>query len=175
MTFEHKFGTYNVEGTLNNWVRVNLTAAGVPVWMPSARVVFDYPETPLISGHSGHAFSVTHLGAEVVGTFEGNNTVAGSAGQMMQGMMEVNCWVSKQQAGGAWPGRLRQMGDMVGRLFTSGSQVEITNLYTSTAAPSGAGGLINVKRAYEVQVAPDPNPDIMRRRFLTTYRWIERV
>jgi hypothetical protein len=175
MTFEHKFGIYNAEGTLNNWFRVNLTAAGVPGWMPSARVVFDYPEQQLISGHSGHAFSVTHLGAEVIGTYEGDNTIAGSAGQMMQGMMEVNCWVSKQQAGAAWPSRIRQMGDMVGHLFSSAHQVEITNLYTSTATPSGVGGLINIKRANESQVASDPNPDIARRRFVAAYRWVERV
>lgn len=175
MAFEHKFGVYNVEGTLNNWVNTNLTGAGVPAWMPSARVVFDYPESKLIDGHSGHAFSVTHLGAEVIGRYEGNNTVGGSAGQMMQGIMEVNAWMSKQQAGAAWPARLRQMGDMVGYLFTSGQQVEITNLYTSTAAPSGVGGLINVGQAEEAAVAPDPNPDIMRRRYLVRYRWVERI
>ncbi len=175
MPFEHAFGTYNVEGTLNNWIKTNMTAHGVPVWMPSARIVFDYPEQPLVSGHSGHAFSVTHVGAEVIQQYEGDNTIEGSAGQMMQGMMEVNCWVSKQQAGASWPARLRQMGDMVGYLFSSAHQVEINNLYTSTAAPSGVGGLINIKRANETQVAPDPNPDIARRRFLTTYRWIERV
>lgn len=175
MTFEHKFGTYNVEGTLNNWVMVHLTGAGTPTWMPSARVVFDYPEQPLISGYSGHAFSVTHLGSTVIGTYEGNNTVGGSAGQMMQGTLEVDCWISRQHAGAAWPARLRQMGDMVSYLFTSGSQVEINNLYTGTAAPSGAGGLINIRRGDEVEVAPDPNPDIVRRRYLARYRWIERV
>ena len=175
MTFEHKFGVYNAEGTMNNWLQTNITGWGIPAWMPSARVVFDYPEQSLISGHSGHAFSVTHLGSEAVEVYQGNHTVGGSAGQMMQGMMEINCWISKEQAGGAYPARLRQMGDMVGKLFSSAHQVEINNLYTSTAAPSGVGGLINIRRANEVAVVADPNPDIMRRRFLAQYLWIERV
>jgi hypothetical protein len=175
MTFSHSLGLYNVEGTLNNWFNTNLTANGIPAWMPSARVVYDYPENGLINGHSGHAFSVTHQGAEVLERYQGNNTVGNSAGQMMQGMAEINCWISKEAAGASWPARLRQMGDMVRFVFVSARQIEINNLYTSTAAPSGVGGLITFGQTDEVSVAPDPNPDIMRRRFITRYRWVEQV
>lgn len=177
MAFEHPYGRYSVEGTLNNWFNTNLTANGIPAWMPSARVVYDYPETPLISGYGGHAFSVTHLEPEPVQMYQGRNTFGGSAGQTMEGTMDISCWVSKQQAGGGYAQRLRQMADMVGALMTSAREVVLTNLYTGAQAPSGIGELIRVGEPRGVPVTnPDVrNPDLHRRRILTTYRWIERT
>jgi len=176
MSFSHVYGEYNVEATLNEWFIDNITAAGVPAWMPSARVIFDWgKENPVISGYSGHAFSVTHIGHDPVMTFQGRNTVGGSAGQRMEGEMIVNCWVSRGQAGASHPARLRQMGDMVRTLFTSGREVEIKNWYTGASAPSGIGALVRVGEAARQAVAIDPNPDIVRQRYSVMYQWIERV
>lgn len=178
MGFSHPYGAYNVEGTLNEWFKTNLTAWGVPAWMPSARVEFDWPEKNLISGYSGHTFTVTHLGApEPIQQYQGRVSVGNSAGQTMMNIVEINCWVSKQQAGGQYEARLRQMGDMVTKLFTSAREVEIKNLYTGLAAPTGIKALIRLSPAEgRTVVNPDPgNPDYHRRRYQVTYTWVERV
>jgi hypothetical protein len=176
MAFSHPYGAYSVEGTLNKWFQTNLTAPGVPAWMPSAQVRFDWPERPLFSGYSGHVFTVTHLGApEVMTEYQGRNTVGGSAGTMMTNLIEVDCWVNKAQAGEQYPLRLRQMGDMVTRLFGSTVNVQLTNIYTGTGIPTAIGALIRVRPAQGQVVAPDPNPDIRRRRFVASYFWLERA
>lgn len=176
MSFEHAHGKYNVEGTLNNWFATNIAGAGLPPWMPSARCVYNWPQKDLISGYSGHAFALNHLGAMSVQQYEGRNTIGGSAGETRQGLWEINCWVSRQVAGERYTERLRHMGDMVTNLFMSARYgVEITNLYTSTAAPSGIGALVRLYDVEEMATLPDPNPDMMRRRFLVRYRWLERT
>ena len=178
MSFSHPYGSYNVEGSFNDWVRVNLTAAGLPTWMPSARLLFDWPESYLISGHSGHAFTVTHLGKpETIQRYQGRNTISGSAGQTVMNLAQVDGWISKQQAGAAYNQRLRQMGGMIEYLFTSGREIEIKNLYTSTAAPSGIKALIRLNPAQGQTIPnPDPiNPDYFRVRYLVSYNWLERV
>lgn len=178
MPFSHPYGAYNVEGSFNGWVLTNLTGAGVPSWMPSARLLFDWPEQSLVSGYSGHAFTVTHLGApEVVERYQGRVVMGGSAGQKMMNLAEINCWVSKQQAGGSYMQRLRQMGDMVEYLFTSGREVEIKNLYTSTANATGIKALVRLSPAQGQTITnPDPqNPDLFRRRYTVAYSWVERT
>ena len=176
MTFSHPYGTYNVEGSFNNWFETNITGQGLPSWMPSARVVFGWDEeTPIISGYSGAAFSVAHLGNEPIQEYQGRRVGAGAVGHTREGMVDVSCWVSKQQAGNAYTQRQRQMADMVHHLFASAREFEITDLYGSLSAPTGIGALVRLQGAAEVDVAPDPNPDIQRRRFLVTYSWVERV
>jgi hypothetical protein len=176
VSFSHPFGAFNVEGSLNEWVRVNLTAAGVPSWMPSARVVFDMPRTDLISGHGGHAFAVTHLGApDVIEAYQGHNTYGGSAGQLMTNLMQVDCYISREQAGEAYNAKLRQQGDMVTRLFSTGTSVLISNLYTGAGAPTANGGVITLHPARGQGVPQEPNPDLKRLRYLVSYQWMERV
>ena len=96
---------------------------------------------------------------------------------MVENLLRIDCWISKQQAGGAYMARSRQMGDMVSYLFTSAHSVIITNVYTGGASPTGIGSLIhfgNIRDAGTVN--PDPNnPDLFRRGFIVPYRWVEKV
>ena len=168
-------GTYNVEGTVNEFFRVNLTANGIPTWMPSARIVYDWGvEHPLISGHSGHAFSLVHGDSRVVQEYEGNRADNGSAGHTREGIAEVNVWISKQAAGHAYTQRLRQATDMVLDLFTSGISTGLGDIYGSTATPANLTALVRFGRPEMIAVAPDPNPDIMRTRIRIPYRWVMR-
>jgi len=183
MVFSHSYGEHNAEGTFNSWLNTNLTGAGVPWWMPSARVVFDYPETELIGGYSGAAFSVTHLGSDVAQTYQGRNTLGGSAGHTREGLADVSCWISRSEEMVGKVGRyqyarrLRTMADMVTYLCASARDTELLDVYSGTAAPTGIGALVRIGAANEAAVAnPDPaNPDLFRRRFLVSYRWVERV
>ena len=174
MSFSHPYGTYSVQGTLNRWLETNLTAKGIPTWMTTARVVFDYPRESLFGG-SGWAFSVTHFDADPVGAYQGRHVGEGEVGTPMQGMMEVSCWASRQHASGAAPQWIRQMGDMVSHLFASAVNVPLTDLYTDPAGASGLTALVRVQPARHAPVVPDVNPDVVRRRYLVNYSWIERV
>lgn len=175
MTFAHEYGTFNVQGSLNNWFVDNLTGAGIPSWMPSARIKFDHPEPPLLSGYSGHTFSVDHMPVELAASYQGRHVGKGEKGSTMQGGMAINCWVSREQAGNSYQQRLRQMGDMVSLLFQSGQSVLIGDYYEATASPATLTAIVRVQPARETIVPPDPNPDIVRRRFLAPYNWVERV
>jgi len=175
MAFSHPYGEYNVETTINRWFSANLTANGIPTWMPSARVVFNYPETQLISGHSGHAFTLSHLGADVIESYQGRH-VDDELGVLKEGIAEVNVWVSQSAAGGAVTQWSKQAGDMVSYLFVSARETEIVHAYGSVTVPTGIGALVRFNTPEQSTTTnPDPdNPDLIRRRYLLRYRWIER-
>jgi hypothetical protein len=182
VAFTAAFGSYSVEGTLNEWFHLNLTGAGIPAWMPSARVLMDFPEVPLISGYSGHAFALAHvalkapqLGGVADGSF------------LKQGVLQVSTWVSKQQAGSFYMARLRQMSDMVSRPFFSARAVQIKNLYTGAGAPTAIDGVVRfvgferLPFADHVDAVPgafgrtfEANPDLMRFRHNIVYEWRDR-
>jgi hypothetical protein len=174
MAFSHPYGKANVQASVNDWFRTNLTGAGLPAWMGSARVAFNWPDADLISG-AGHVFSVTHLGSDVAQIYQGRTVADGQNGQTMRGLLEVDCWLSERKASASAHLMLGQMGDMVTYLFTSGRQVPIKNLYASIASPPTLSATVRVGQAEEQSVQPDPNPDIMRKRYLVGYQWVERV
>lgn len=174
-TFSAVYGAYNVQGSFNQWLYKNITAYGAPAWMPSARVVYDWGvEKPLISGYSGHAFSVNHLGDLETTQFQGETVDNGSAGNMRRGQVEVNCWVSKQAAGNQHMARLRQMRDMVSRLAHN-KTFPIANLYASTATAPGATARGVIEGVEFNNPQGDPiNPDMWRTRAVIGYSWLER-
>ena len=175
MAFQHSYGTYNVQGSLNEWFRVNVTAAGIPTWMPSARILYDFPESGLIDGHSGHAFTVTHMGPEPIGSYQGRTVGDGQRGTDMLGIMEVDCWVDKRVAGESFTHHLRQMADMVSYLFVSARSIDIQDFYGGTTDPPNVTAIIRLEAGRQVAVGPDVNPDMRRRRFMANYKWLERV
>jgi len=176
MTFNHPYGDYNVEGSLNKWFETNLTAAGLPSWMPSARVVYGWDEeSPLINGHSGHAFSVTYLGSDGTRPYQGRRMEASAIGDRREGLLEINAWVSKQQAGNSYRQRLAQAGDMVGHLLASARSVQINHVYGSLTKPTAIGAVVRLMDYNEPSVGADPNPDMLRRRFVVRYQWHQKV
>jgi hypothetical protein len=174
MAFEHPYGAANVQASLNAWFNTNLTAAGLPAWMNSARVAVYWPDEDLFSG-AAHVFSVVHLGHDVTQTYQGRTVANGQNGQTMRGLMQVDCWLSERRASASAHLMLHQMGDMVTYLFTSGRQVPIQDYYSSITSPPTLSATVRVGMAEEQSVQPDPNPDIMRKRYLVDYRWVERV
>jgi len=176
VTFNSPYGSYNVEASLGEWFRVNVTANGSPSWMWTARTVYGWDEeSPIMSGSAGFAFSVNFLGSNAVQQFQGRRVGADAVGHTREGLMEINTWVSKQHAKNAYRQRLAQAGDMVHALLTSAHSVPITHVYGSQAQPTGIGAVARLMDYDEVGVGPDPNPDMLRRRFLVRYQWIQRV
>jgi hypothetical protein len=175
MPFSAVFGAYNVQATINQWFYTNITSRGNPAWMPSARVVYDWGvEKPLISGYSGHAFSINHLNDRETQSFQGMRVDNGTAGSMRQGQFEINCWIDRRVASAQYMNRLRQMRDMVSRLFQN-ELVPLVNVYASTTnAPSATARLVLGSPEFQYPASDPVDPDLWRIRGVATYTWNER-
>lgn len=167
----HPGSFYNVAGSFDNFFATQLTAKGIPDWMPSAVVNYDFPQKPL----TFPSFSVTHLGTEPREVAQGRHLDPGWKGVEQIGLADIRCWESVRRANGAQGRNLRQMRDMVGRIFATGAVTQILDVYGTTAAPTGNGTIVRMGPAREVGVGPDPNTDITAVRMLVEYRWLERV
>lgn len=174
--FSAVYGAYNVQGSFGQWFAKNITANGMPLWMPSARVLFDWgKERPLISGYSGHAFTVSHLPDRVTQSYQGRRADNGSAGETRAGLVDVSCWVSKSIAGEATNARLRQMRDMVEDLFLTNTNIAYANLYAATAGTASATARMNLLGVeFEPPQGEPPNFDIWRIRGVAGYEWVNR-
>lgn len=162
---------FNVAGSFNDFFVTQLTAKGIPAWLPSAVTNFDYPQQPL----TYPSWSVTHLGSEPLEVAEGRALDPGWRGAERLGIAEINCWHSYGAAGYNVAGYLWQMRDMAARVFATGAAISILDIYGSTSAPTGNGTIIRAAPAREGAAPPDPNPDVKRIRLLVQYRWLERV
>lgn len=167
----HPGAFYNVAGSFDNFFRVQLTAAGLPDWLPSAVVNYDFPQQPL----TFPSWSVTHLGPEPREIAQGRNLDPGWKGVEQIGLADVRCWESVRRANGAHGRNLRQMRDMAARVFATGAAIPILDVYGTTANPTGNGTIIRANPAREVQLGTDPNPDVTAVRLLVEYRYLERA
>ena len=172
MTFPGYPGAgYNVAATFNQFFRVQLTAAGLPAWLSSAVVNYDFPQQPL----TFPSFSVTHLGSDPREVAQGRHLDPGWKGVEQIGLADVRCWESVRGASGAHGRNLAQMRDMIARVFATGAATPILDVYGTTANPTGNGTIVRMGPAREVGQGPDPNADITSRRFIVQYSWLERV
>jgi len=175
MPFSALWGAYDVEGSVNEFFRVNITARGIPAWMPSARVLYNLgTEGLILSGYSGHAFTVSHLGSQPIAQYQGGRVDAGSGGYTRQGAVQIDCWASKTYAGESFAARLRNMRDMVAQVIGSGQSLLILNAYTSTATPINTTAIVRIQPPTFDGITVDRNPDYIRIRSVATYRWVER-
>ena len=106
---------------------------------------------------------------------EGNILDPGWRGVEQNGQAEISCWESYQRASGQAPRNVMIMRDMVARVFGTGAGIPILDVYGSTASPTANGTLLRAEAIQEAAVGPDQNPDIVRRRMLVEYRWLERI
>lgn len=167
----HPGAQYNVAGSFNDFFARQLTAAGLPDWMPTAVVNYDYPQKPL----TFPSFSVTHLPSTPREMAQGRHLDPGWKGAEQIGLADIRAWESLRRASGAHGRNLAVMRDMVARVFATGAATPILDVYGSLAAPTGNGTIIRMSPVREVGQGPDPNPDITSRRFLVEYRYLERA
>lgn len=176
MAFSATYGAYNVQAAFNQWFVNYITSNGIPSWMPSARVVFDWgKERPLISGYSGHAFSLNHLNDIEVMMTQGKRVDNGTAGTFKAGQVEIGCWVDKQYAGNQLTPRLRTMRDMCSRIFQQHNSILLTNIYASTGNAASVPALVRLDGIeFQPPQADGINPDIWRVRGVLGLSWVER-
>jgi len=164
-------GVFNVEGSFNDFFATQLTAKGIPSWMSSAVINYDYPQQPL----TFPSFSVTHLGGVPREVAQGRTLDPGWRGAEQNALAEISCWESQQRASGNHNLNIKQMRDMAARVFATGAVIAILDVYGSTANPTGNGTIIRAKPVRDAQAPTgDMNPDIVRRRMLVEYKWLER-
>lgn len=164
-------GALNVEGSFNQHFAAQLTGKGLPDWMPSAVVNYDYPQQPL----TFPSWSVAHLGSQIGNLTQGRHLDPGWRGVERVGLAEISCWESYSRAGGAHTRNLRVMRDMAARVFATGASFAILDVHGTTANPTGNGTIGRAGAVQDAPTVPDLNPDVQRLRLLVEYRWLERV
>lgn len=176
--FSATYGAYNVQASLNQWFVKNITANGVPAWMPSAQVKFDWSkEKPLFSGYSGSVFTLVHLTDTEVGRTQGKRADNGTAATLKAGQMDISCWVDKQASPNTTMARLRIMRDMVSRILQQQNEVMLTNVYGSTGNAPGVTALVRFDTdgpEFQPPQTDAINPDVWRIRGVVGYEWWER-
>jgi len=162
--------TYNVETSLNAWLRTQLTAVTRPAWFPALPgIITDTPE----KAPSLPAFSIFHIPVDSRGDWQGRIvSSAGGKGLWNRGIMEVDAWVTR--ANKNWLAQLRTMEDMVMTVLANTTEVAISDYAANQSSPSTTSYLVRLRDTRAVATAPDPNPDIERRRMLVTYEWVYR-
>jgi hypothetical protein len=159
----------NAEGAFNSHFATQVTGKGLPAFMPSAVVNYQYPYQPV----TYPSFSVTHLGA--VPTTYHRDLGDGTRAAHMVGQAQIDCWESYNRASGQALYNLRVMSDMVARVFATGAAIGMLNVYGSTATPTANGTLVRAEPAEYSHSPPDQNPDVMRVTLLVRYSWEGRV
>ena len=158
----HPGASYNIIGSFNDFFQTQLTAKGLPDFMPSAVVNYDWPNQPL----TFPSFSITHLGSEVREVAQGRHLDPGWKGAEQIGIAEVDVWESYQRASGNHWRNIRIMADMARRVFATGAAISILDVYGSTATATGTGTVVRVGPMREAPLGLEPNPDVTRIRLL---------
>lgn len=170
MTTITQASVYNAEASLNAWLTAQLQAVTRPSWLATMPpVVRHVPEVTA----SLPAFSITHLPVSFDPEWQGSiASSSGGKGALNTQIMEVDAWVKRADVN--WLAQLRTMQDMVMTALVNTSSVVIQDYEDSQTAPADTAYLVRLRDARVVATAPDPNPDIERRRILVTVEWIYR-
>lgn len=163
---------YNIEATLNAWLRGQLAGYAVPADINLDAV------PPLITDVPGRdavfpAWSIHHLGARTRDMFQGRVTDGSKPGVWASGMMEINCWVTRGNVN--WLAHLRWMHSAVLDALTGTTGVVVKDYAADPYNPTDTGYRILLGDAQDMTTAPDVNPDVERRRVLANYRWVLRA
>lgn len=167
----HPGSEYNAVGSFNDFFYKQVTAKGLPAFMPSAVVNFDFPQSPL----TFPSFSVSHLGSDLLQIAQGNHLDDGWRGYERVALAEISVWESYQRASGNHWRNVRIMRDMAARVFGTGAAIPILDVYGSTAAPTANGTILRAGAVTDSPVPTEPNPDIIRLRMTVEYHWLERI
>lgn len=159
--------SFNVEASMNQWLRDTLLLITLPSWMPTVSVVFAVPETsaamPCISAH--------HRGVSQALRWQGGE-VGGARGRRAAALMDVSVWASRSSTN--WLAQQAYMMGMVETTVTGTASVPIYDFVSVPSVPVLTDYKIDLGSMDVVDTAPDPNPDVERRRILVRYDWTVR-
>jgi hypothetical protein len=84
-------------------------------------------------------------------------------------IMEASAWVTRQSAD--WRAQLETLTDYAVNWAVATPAVVIQNYYADPTAPVATLYRVEIEEVITAEPAPDPKPDLARRRVLVTYRW----
>jgi len=169
----HVTSTYNVEASINKSYEDALKAlvvAGLPAFMVTPQIVVNWPEITA----STPCFSFIHFTGSSSDRYQGRTETDTTSAMYNTGMFEVSVWVSRdQKANGidVWAARLSYMKGMLQQVHLRTPVIVIQDFESNPAYPVNTEYKVNMGDMNEVQVAPDENPSIRRKRFLINYNW----
>lgn len=161
--------TFNVETTLSAWAAGIIADASLPSWLPSVTVAYDMQDVSA----SLPCFSLHHIPVSRDDRYQGRIVGAGQKGRAGVGLFEINAWATRQNAN--WQAQLKTMQDIIESAAISNTGVVIKDYDTDPFSPTTTGYRVLLQDFNILATAPDPNPDIERRRMHLTYRWTVRV
>lgn len=163
--------SFNVEASLNEWMRAALTAFTLPSWIASLPpIVYDFPQVSA----SIPCFSISHLPVDIDSNFQGKNIGGGDKGGRATGILDISCWVSRSKAPSSWYPILMTLRDFALSTAQNTNVVIIQDYQASLTAPAATVYKINIDHASVVEVVHDPNPDVERKRILIDYSYFYR-
>lgn len=168
MVIINEANTYNVETSINAWLVEALENITRPVVLSGYSVVFNLPETAIVTP----AFAVTHRGIGIGRTFQGMHVGNGNRGGRAGGLLLIDCYVSRQAPN--WNAYLSAMAAMVMSIFAGTSGIAVYNYMEDPDFPTDTPYKVDFMEFEAIEVAADPNPDIERRRFNIRYDWTVR-
>lgn len=164
--------TFNVEASLNYWFQTQVAAQSLPAWLTSVPVVFDMQEVTI----SLPCLSVVHIGVASRDIWQGRHVDGGTTkGLASSGLMQIDAWASRSNVD--WYMQMMSLDGLVRDIFVNTANVVISNWQAIGYSGGTAAALtykIDLSDIEYLATAPDPNPDIERRRFLVRYDWTQR-
>lgn len=164
----HATSTYNVEATLNNWLKTQINTLTVSLLTAPYTFVFTYPDVAL----APPCFSTTHRAINRVGAYQGRVLGGGESGVSASNLMDISAWVKRESN---WQARMRQMMSMIEAVFAGPGVIRLTD-YTTPGTPTTANYKINLGNLEAISMDADTdNPGIMRSRAQIRYEWTLRT
>jgi hypothetical protein len=162
---------FNIEGTLNQWLRTGLEAYIAPSFFsgfPGSRLILVMPENPM----NTPVFSAGHLFIETQERWQGNAGDNGTLAHHYEAFLDVNIWVSRINT--QWVADKRWMSTILTDLVNKTKSVTLTEYLDDYPNTSSGVYTIYIDNIEARQTEQDVNPDIERERFLIKYHTIIR-
>ena len=179
MAFTAQYGAFNVEASFNDFFRKNITGGqGLPTWINTAYfsasgVNFNYPEKQL----TYPCYSITPLSL-LDAPFSPAGGRGGSALRVKYLMVDVSCWASRRTTAVGLNASVRrdvlQLRDMAVSIMESAKNyIPILDYYSEGLTATTVLGSLRLNRVEEVNMPPDVDPAVRRRRLVATYNFAE--